>query len=72
MKLKGYEFEDELDLKIFVAENCTCAEDLSNQRKIYYVGSNPFLKHEYHNSDLTDLPLSGDKIGINFGTFIFI
>lgn len=47
LKLKGYNFDDMADATKFIKENCSCADDLLNQQKTYYVKEIPFLLYDY-------------------------
>ncbi len=47
LKLKGFGFNNRIDLENFISHNCRCEDNRDLQEKIYYVNNIPFLLHVY-------------------------
>ena len=47
LKLKGFEFDNELELNQFVKNNCRCEDNVEVKERIYYVHDKPFFLHKY-------------------------
>lgn len=47
LKRKGFEFPDKNELKKFIISNCRVENNLSLQKKMYFVNDIPFLLNTY-------------------------
>jgi len=48
LKLKGYQFENKVDLENFVKEHCRCEDKIDIKERTYFVKGVPFFFHDYN------------------------
>jgi len=46
LKLKGFEFNNQLELETFVKERCRRTDNIEFEEHIYYVDDTPFFLHK--------------------------
>lgn len=73
LKLKGYEFENKIDLEKFVKENCRCQDYADVKQRTYFVKDEPFFFHDYN---IIYEPIKeydrGIKMSANYGLYKFL
>jgi len=47
LKLKGFEFDNKIELNQFVKNNCRCEDNVDFKERTYYVHDKPFFLHKY-------------------------
>jgi len=70
LKLKGFEFDNENDLRNFIKQNCSCEDNLSIQQRVYFVNGIPFLLHNY---EIIIEPITEKTtLTANYGTYRYL
>ena len=73
LKLKGFEFENRIELESFIKSNCKCEYHVDVKEKIYYVNNIPFLLHKYESEYDFDInKINKNRITVNFGSYCFL
>lgn len=47
LKLKGFEFENRIELENFIKQRCKCEDNIDLKERTYYVDDKPFFLHMY-------------------------
>jgi len=73
LKLKGYEFENKIDLENFVKEHCRCEDYADVKQRTYFVKGVPFFFHDYN---IVYEPITENSNGVsmsaNYGLYRFL
>lgn len=74
LKRKGFEFDDKLELELFIKNRCRCEDNIDLKERVYYIDDIPFFLHKYEiKMDLN--PITEDRktiISANYGTFAYL
>jgi predicted ribosome-associated RNA-binding protein Tma20 len=73
LRLKGFEFENKMQLEVFVKEYCTCIDNLEHKERIYSVNGDPFF---FHNYEIIYEPITEInkelQMNANYGRYAFL
>lgn len=47
LRLRGFEFENRLEIENFIKEHCRCEDNTDSKQRVYFVKDVPFLLHNY-------------------------
>ena len=53
LKIKGFEFNNKIELESFIKERCRCEDNIASKERIYYVDDIPFFLHNYKSEIIT-------------------
>ncbi len=74
LKRKGFEFDNKLELELFVKNRCRCEDRCDLKERVLYVDDIPFFLHKYE-IEMDTTPLIEDRkttISANYGTFTYL
>jgi len=71
LKLKGFEFKNQIELQDFVKEKCKTIEAKDSSYTIYLVNDIPFLFH-YKPETFPQITFEGTEIKSDLGEFSFL
>jgi len=73
LKLKGFEFDNPIELERFIKKHCRCEDYLYLKQKTYFVNDIPFLIHFY---EIVYEPITvtnnGIQMSANYGTYKYL
>lgn len=72
LKIKGYTFNSEIELLVFVSINCKVIDNNNTKQKTFYVNDTPFMIYDYKievNNFFNDKEI---KITANYGKYLFV
>jgi hypothetical protein len=73
LKIKGFEFENRLELENFIKSNCRCEDNIDYKERVYYVNDIPFFLHKY---EVIQEPITeynnGFRMSANYGSYAYL
>ena len=73
LRLKGFEFENKIELENFIKERCSCVDNIQFKERIYSIDEKPFFLHKY---EIIYEPITEDNNGIkmsaNYGSYAYL
>lgn len=73
LKLKGFEFENKIELEEFIKTRCRRTDNIDFKEHIYYIDDVPFFLHKY-GIELSPVIEHGNEIKMysNFGSYKYL
>lgn len=73
LKLKGFEFENKIELEEFIKTRCRRTDNIDFEEHTYYVDNMPFFFHKYR-AELSPIIEHGNEIKLyyNFGSYKYL
>ncbi len=71
LKIKGFEFENRMELESFIKSNCRCEDRSDIKQRTYFANDIPFFLHCYEiEMDLNPITIDREvKMSANYGRY---